>query len=161
MGVRTPIKAGEKAIRSEPHVRVEMLSQPRYLSGARDMVSAIAKRFGFDDTTCGQIALAVDEALCNVIRHGYDRKPNERIWLSIWPLSEENGDAKGIRIHIEDNARQVDPEAIRSRDLEDIRPGGLGVYIIHEIMDNVRYEKREEGGMRLLLEKAVTMPQKD
>jgi hypothetical protein len=37
--------------------------------------------------------------------------------------------------------------------LDDIRPGGLGVYIIREIMDEVRYEKREGGGMRLTLTK--------
>lgn len=138
-----------------PHVRIELYSQPRYLSGARDLVSAIAKRFGFDDTACGQLALAVDEALCNVIRHGYDRRPDGRIWVSLWPCSDDEGRPGGIRIVIEDLARQVDPEKIRGRDLEDIRPGGLGVYIIRQVMDAVRYEKRSEGGMRLLMTKLL------
>lgn len=135
----------------DPEVRVEMLSQPRYLSGARDLVSAIAKRFGFDDTSCGQIALAVDEALCNVIRHGYDRRTDGRIWLSVWPLEMPGGPTDGIKIVIEDEAKQVDPDKIKGRDLEDVRPGGLGVYLIKQIMNSVRYEKREKTGMRLVL----------
>lgn len=138
-----------------PHVSVEFFSQPRYLSGARDLVSAVAKRFGFDDTACGQLALAVDEALCNVIRHGYDRRPDGRIWVKIWPLSDADAAAEGIRIIIDDLAQQIDPEKIKGRDLDDIRPGGLGVYIIRQVMDAVRFEKRTEGGMRLHMVKRL------
>jgi len=133
----------------EAHVRVELLSQARYLSGARELVAAVAKRLGFDDSACGQIALAVDEALCNIIRHGYGRKPDGRIWLSLWPLPAGPGEPEGLRIVLEDEARQVEPELIKGRELEDIRPGGLGVYIIKQVMDSVKYEKRPGVGMRL------------
>lgn len=141
------------------HVTVQMLSQPRYLSGARELVSAVAKRFGFDDHSCGQIALAVDEALCNVIRHGYNRRPDGTIWMSIWPegVAEGSDDSvppSGIRIVIEDEANQVDPDAIKGRDLEDVRPGGLGVYIIRQVMNTVQFEKRRERGMRLVMVKS-------
>jgi serine/threonine-protein kinase RsbW len=140
---------------SDAHVIIEMLSQPRYLSGARDLVSAVSKRFGFSEADCGQIALAVDEALCNVIRHGYERREDGKIWLSIWP--HEGGDdssaseAGGIRIVIEDEAEQVDPTTIKGRDLDDVRPGGLGVYIIQQVMDHTRFEPRPDAsrGMRV------------
>ena len=138
----------------EPHVRLEMKSQPRYLSGARDMVAAIARRFGFNDGDCGQIALAVDEALSNVIRHGYDRAPDQPIRLSVWPF-DADGKTVGIQIVIEDEAKQVDTEEIQGRELEDVRPGGLGVYIIRQIMDYCEFEKREGSGMRLTLVKLV------
>lgn len=147
-----------------PHLALEFLSQARYLSGARDLVSAVSKRFGFDEQDCGRIALAVDEALCNVIRHGYDRRTDGRIWVYIWPLEETsrtgNADehAGGIRVVIEDEAKQVDPEKIRSRDLEDIRPGGLGVFIMQQVMDTVVFEPRagRKTGMRLVLVKAIS-----
>lgn len=156
----TPISVTVPAAPAGPaHVIVEMLSQPRYLSGARELVAAVAKRFGFDDTACGQIALAVDEALCNVIRHGYGRREDGKIWLSIWPVGsdEKAGRSGGITIVIEDEAAQVDPEKIRGRELEDVRPGGLGVYIIRQVMDSVRYEKRDERGMRLTLTKCCPL----
>ena len=94
----------------------------------------------------------MDEALCNIIRHGYEKRRDGPIWLSLWPSADGNGSA-GITVVIEDEARQVDPCCIKGRDLEEIRPGGLGVHIIKEVMDEVRYEKRDKVGMRLTLVK--------
>jgi anti-sigma regulatory factor (Ser/Thr protein kinase) len=112
------------------------------------MVGNIAHWVGFDEVQSGQISLAVDEALCNVIKHGYGRRDDMPIWLSLWALE---GKPTGIKIVIEDLATQVDPKKIQGRNLDDIRPGGLGVYIIRQIMDEVVYEQRPEGGMRLTL----------
>src|SRR5688572_20238147 len=134
-----------------PPLRFEMLSQPRYLSAIRAMVSNVAQRFGFTENECSQIALAVDEAICNIISHGYDKREDGHISVAVWP--EEN--PAGLRLVIEDDARQVDPASIKSRDLDDIRPGGLGVHIIREVMDEAVYEKRAQGGMRLTLLKRI------
>lgn len=138
----------------EPHIRLEMRSQARFLAAARAMISNVALRLGFSDMLCGQISLAVDEALCNIINHGYNRDPDGRIWVQVWALDD---DPPGLEIVIEDRAKQVDPETIRSRDLDEIRPGGLGVYIIREIMDHVTYEKRDGGGMRLTMRKRIPL----
>jgi len=134
-----------------PPLRFEMLSQPKYLSAIRSMLSSLAQRFGFSEQDASKLSLAVDEALCNVINHGYGRREDGRIWVSVWPLDNP----AGVRIVIDDEARQVDPGAIQPRDLDDIRPGGLGVHIIREVMDHVEYIRRESGGMRLVLEKIV------
>ena len=138
----------------EPHVRLEMLSQPRFLSAARAMVQQFAQRLGFPESQCGQVSLAVDEALCNVINHGYARRDDGRIWMNFWATDHEGH--PGLMIVIEDLARQVDPATIKSRNLDDIRPGGLGVHIIREVMDHVRYEQRDGGGMRLVMSKRLT-----
>lgn len=136
-----------------PDLKLEMVSNPAYLCGARELINQIAKRIGFTDSQACQIALAVDEALINVMRHGYDKRPDGRIWVSVQPLS---GDPpEGLRVVVEDEAKQVDPSTIRGRSLEDIRPGGLGVHIIREVMDEVVYEKRGEVGMRLILTKRL------
>lgn len=149
----------EQVPASPPHVELRLLSQARYLCGARDAVSSIARRFGFDEQVSGQLALAVDEALCNVIRHGYDSAPDRPIWVKLWPLNlgSVDGAAGGIRVVIEDEARQVDPAGIKSRDLNDIRPGGLGVHIIRQIMTASKFEKRQgpQGGMRLVMAKRL------
>ena len=83
------------------------------------------RRLGFTEEACAQIALAVDEALCNVIRHGYERRKDAPIWLSIFPLGQA-GKVTGLRIVVEDEARQVDPEQIKSRDLDEIPQRGAG-----------------------------------
>jgi anti-sigma regulatory factor (Ser/Thr protein kinase) len=155
-----PSTASDSAAAGPPHLRLELLSQPRLLAAARALVSNFAQRLGFNEIQCGQISLAVDEAICNIINHGYDKREDGRIWLSAWgnEPSEHNRetDHAMIRIMLEDEARQVDPATIRSRDLSDIRPGGLGVHLIRETMDSVLYEKRSEGGMRLTMTKSTT-----
>lgn len=183
----TAISADPATAARSPQVRLQLQSNALLLAGAREMVSAVAKRFGFADEACGQIALAVDEALCNVIRHGYNRVPDRPIWLSIF--AEGNGWESGppaapgagvsapagcgqagaaaagcgagacqperhpdaLRIVIEDEARQVDPAQIKSRNLDEVRPGGLGVHIIKSVMDEAVYEPRERIGMRLTM----------
>jgi serine/threonine-protein kinase RsbW len=158
----------------QPQVRIELRSNPLFLSGVRELVGAVAKRFGFPDEIGGQIALAVDEALCNVIRHGYQKQPDKPIWLSIWAeggawekgtpapsggIGDERPDA--MKIVIEDEAQQVEPAQIRSRNLDEIRPGGLGVHIIKTVMDQAVYEKRGSRGMRLTMIKKRNGPGTD
>lgn len=134
---------------ASPELCLELVSDPIYLCGVRELVIHTAKRLGFSDKDAGQIALAVDEALVNVIRHGYDRCCDGRIWLSISPRRGPGGEVESLSIVIEDEARQVEPCNIKGRSLDEIRPGGLGVHIIRQVMDDVCYAKREGSGMRL------------
>lgn len=137
-----------------PDIAVELSSNPAYLCGVRELVNLISRRVGFPDGQASKIALAVDEALANVMNHGYLRRTDGRIWLRIYRIDAQ-GAFSGFRIIIEDEGRQVDPCQIKSRDLADIRPGGLGVHIIREVMDTVLYEKRESTGMRLTMVKLL------
>ena len=90
------------------------------------------------------------------MNHGYERRQDGRIWISIFRETDAlTGKVNGLRIVMEDEGRQVDPCLIKSRNLDDIRPGGLGVHIIKEVMDVVIYERREGRGMRLTLSKRL------
>ena len=151
---------GALTLAADPHIRLEVVSDPLYLSGVRDLVSAVARRLGFGDLGCSQIALAVDEALCNIIRHGYDSAGDRPIWISLWPEAMgESGVARGMTLLIEDEAKQIDPTQIKGRELDDIRPGGLGVHIIREVMDEVEFKKRDGAGMSLRLVKRIDTTQ--
>lgn len=150
----------------EPHVKLELRSNPLFLSGAREMVSSISRRLGFSEESAAHIALAIDEALCNVIRHGYDKATERPIWISLYPVggvatpetAGQPSPTTALRIVIEDEAKQVDLTKIKSRDLEEIRPGGLGVHIIQQVMDSVKYEYRDGSGMRLTMVKNRSSP---
>lgn len=133
-----------------PHVRLEIVSDARMLAPVRGLVNALAHRLGFADVDASHVSLAVDEVLANVIRHGYDRRPDGRIFLRIWCMDDG---PRGLLIVVEDDGKQVDPSCFRSRDLDDLRPGGLGVHIIREVMDGCRFEPRRERGMRAVLVK--------
>jgi serine/threonine-protein kinase RsbW len=148
-------------------IELRLLSNPMYLSGARDLVTNIAGRCGFDELGCGKLALAIDEALCNIIRHGYDDRTDCPIAIfigftdAIQSTPGRQAESRGPRslvVIIEDEGHQVDPATIVGRPLEEVRPGGLGVHIIREIMDEVVFEKRETVGMRLIMRKALPEP---
>jgi len=137
------------------HIEIRIDSEPRYLCVVRAAVRAAVERMGFADAQCARIMLAVDEAISNIIRHGYGSRPDQPIWARLRPTDHQGG--PGMTIVLEDLAEQVEPERIRGRDLDDIRPGGLGVHIIQEVMDHVRFARREDEprGMRLTMSKTL------
>ena len=59
-----------------------------------------------------------------------------------------------VRFTLRDYGRSCDPEKIRSRALEDVRPGGVGVHIIKQIFDEVTYQPCARG-TKLVLEKKL------
>lgn len=136
----------------EPDISLRIFSEPMLLSAIRALIDSTAASIGFCEKSRGLMALAVDEALANVIRHGYEGRKDGLIWIHIWRLSQP----RGIRIVIEDLARKVDLETIRSRHIDDLRPGGLGVHIIKETMNEAKWEHRPDGGMRLTLQKLLS-----
>ena len=88
---------------------------------------------GYDDVTIGQIVLACDEATTNVLRHGYEKTPG--------PLSYRAGVDDGwLTIQIVDDAKPVDLSKLQGRELSDLRPGGLGTFIMTQVFDEVKYE---------------------
>lgn len=80
-----------------------------------------------------QLVLAVNEACMNVVQHGYGATQSGDMVLEI-TLRHEH-----VEFHLSDFAPPVDPERLRPRDLAEVRPGGLGLCLMHQIMDEVRY----------------------
>jgi anti-sigma regulatory factor (Ser/Thr protein kinase) len=130
-------------------IHLQIMSRPELLAPVRGLVNGLALREGLDDLAACHLTLAMDEALTNVIRHGYEGRPDGLIWITAEPL----GNGAGVRVIIEDRARSVDPAALRGRDLEDVRPGGLGLHLLRTLVDRFDHAPREGGGMRVVLEK--------
>jgi len=83
------------------------------------------------------IILAVNEASMNIIQHAYENNPVNEFTVVI--ATSEKDHNKELIIQLIDQAEKIDPAKIKSRNLNDVKPGGLGVHIIHEIMDSVNY----------------------
>jgi len=76
--------------------------------------------------------LAVNEACMNIIQHAY-RQHSGAIDLQV--------QRKDLHLWFElrDQAPAIDTGRLQPRDLEQIRPGGLGLHFIYSIMDEVRF----------------------
>ena len=132
---------------------IRILSTACHLPVVRAAMEKVCELAGFDKDTAGQVVLSVDEALANIIRHAYDNAADQPIEISIQVIGPPP--ERALRVRLRDYGKVVDPAAIRPRDLEDVRPGGLGVHIIRECMDSMEYSPAEGGGTVLTLTKAV------
>jgi serine/threonine-protein kinase RsbW len=141
----------------EEPVKITILSDPSHIGVVRMAVEAFGGRHGFERQQADQIGLAVNEALANVIEHGYHGNPTQSIHITMDMIGDGDGAEPALKLVIRDFGRHVDPECIKSRDLDEVRPGGLGVHIIRTVMDEVTYRCVPEGGMELTMLKHVPM----
>lgn len=126
-------------------------STPAHVPVARAAVERLCGALGIDAGATGQIALSLDEALANIIKHAYEGADDRPIEVEITPTGTRG--VEMIQIRLRDYGRSVDPSEIRSRELHDVRPGGLGVHIMNEYMDTVDYTPADGGGTVLTLTK--------
>jgi len=142
------IGSGERACKggqvNAMNLEIKILSDSAELTRVRQEAEAFAIQAGLDEPGAGRVVLAVDEALTNIIRHAYAGRDDGPIEISMRVSGLE------LSIVIRDYGQVVHPAAIRSRDLDDVRPGGLGVHIMHECMDKVTYAPADQGGGTVL-----------
>jgi len=95
---------------------------------------------GADETWTLDLVMAVDEACQNIIRHAYADwdEPGDIVIDFI-----RDGDK--LVVHLMDFAEPVDQSKIKSRDLDEIRPGGLGVHLIKSVTDEAIFVEPPEG----------------
>ena len=138
----------------QPDLDMRILSKPHCISAVKSAIEAMALAMGMKENDGADTALAVHEALANVIKHGYGNKPDQPIQIRV---SYQTYQArKAIQVVIEDESNQINLNEIKSRSLEEVRPGGLGVHIIQRIMDQVEYSHRGTGsGLRLTISKFI------
>jgi anti-sigma regulatory factor (Ser/Thr protein kinase) len=121
----------------EHAVKLSFPSDPRYLGVVRGAIERYAALVGFDEEECRWITLAVHEALTNVIRHAYHNRHDQPVEMR---LSERD---LGMEVLLVDHGTGVKPEQMSGRDLNDVRPGGLGLHMIREIMNETQYSPLE------------------
>ena len=101
-------------------------------------VTEAAELAGLDERATWQVQLAVDEAATNVIQHAYDLDAPGDLTLG-WRCEDNK-----FVVTLRDYGRQFDPGSIPEPDitssLEDRQVGGLGLYLITRLMDEVRFD---------------------
>ena len=114
------------------------------LGKMRAAVRECVEACGCDETQTADIVLAIDEACQNVIRHAYKQDPKGVIELEI------RREGRDLVFSLLDFAPEIDPSQVKPRDLDDIRPGGLGTHFIRNVMDRADFVRRPGGTGNLL-----------
>jgi serine/threonine-protein kinase RsbW len=116
---------------------VKFAARFEHLDEIREFVGKIARQGGFSDKDVYNIQLATDEAASNIIEHAYQNNPQGILELSCGM----QGDA--IRIVLTDRGRSFDPAEVPlpdlKADLSDRKIGGLGIFLMRKLMDEIDY----------------------
>lgn len=114
-----------------------------------DFVTHCAEKAGLSELEVYAVQLAVDEASTNIIEHGYGEECPSRIDITCEPTKD------GIKVVIYDDAAPFDPSSIPDPEvnvsLEEVKPRGLGIYLMRKMMDEVHYESSPERGNTLTM----------
>ncbi|GKZ03137.1 histidine kinase [Paraclostridium bifermentans] len=124
-------------------IKMEVTSNPEYVSIIRLTVSGIANKIGFSLDDIEDIKVAVSEACTNAIKHSLDDK-----FLVQFSVLEN-----GLTIEVEDKGTGYDVESLQEPDLKNPKESGLGLFIIKTLMDEVSTISNSDVGTRVKMTK--------
>lgn len=108
------------------------------LDEIREFVAETAHQAGFSEKEIYSIQLAADEASTNIIEHAYAGIDGGKIEI------ECRIEGDGLKIVMRDNGKPFDPSSVPEpnvkADLSERKIGGLGMYLMRKLMDEVYYE---------------------
>ncbi|MDP2411542.1 MAG: ATP-binding protein [Pseudolabrys sp.] len=133
-------------------IEIRIVNRQEDMPRAVGMISRFVAENELAPAMHHDLNVVVDEALNNIISHGYDTDAADEITIRL-----EHRQNK-IVVQIEDGGRTFDPLQIASPDfdasLRTRKVGGLGVHFMRSLMDNLSY-KRIDGKNRLELTKTI------
>jgi len=123
------------------------------LDEIREFVAEAARQIGFSEKEIYTIQLAADEAGSNIIEHAYAGIRGGKLEIECI-ISEDE-----LTIIMRDHGRSFDPSSVPEpnvkADLSERKIGGLGMYLMRKLMDEVKYETTAETGNILTMTKRL------
>jgi anti-sigma regulatory factor (Ser/Thr protein kinase) len=95
------------------------------------------------------LQVALEEVVMNVINHGFKGQPGHAVHINL------SSDERAVTVVARDDAPAYDPlaraEVDTSLALEDRPVGGLGVHLVKKLMQEARYERRDDTNVLTLV----------
>lgn len=124
-------------------------AQFEHLDEIRNFVGELARKSGFSDKEIYSIQLAADEAASNIIEHAYQDSSGGMLECSC------GMEAGRLVITMHDEGKPFDISRVKepnlNADLSDRQIGGLGIYLMRKLMDEVQYESKPGRGNLLTM----------
>ena len=123
------------------------------LAQVRDLVKSGVEQGGFPPQYLNRLQIAVDEAVTNIVEHGYANLPPGKATIELVLTV----DRETFRMVIQDFGQTFDPEDLGDVDIQRHvgagNCGGLGVFLMRKIMDLIEYHAETGQKNRLVLVK--------
>lgn len=128
----------------EKAVEIRFPSETRHLHAMHLLTRTLAQSMGFDLKESEQVALAVEEALTNVIEHAYHGQEDRKMRI----VFELEDDRFIVRILHNGDQLEIAQPATTTDDFADFYKqkgkGGLGLLIMKKCMDEVTYARHDD-----------------
>ena len=131
--------------------QITVAASTKNLAKVREFISKHAASEGFSPQTVADLCLAVDEAYTNIIKHAYKFDSTKSVKIDL-----EFDDQK-LSVRLKDKgesfneAKYVMPDI--SEQVKNKRRGGMGVYLMKKLMDEVNYDSSGDENEIVILKK--------
>lgn len=136
-----------KANISKTELRIN--SSTDNLSEVREFILASWVSYGHDAKDGLKVALSVDEACTNIIKHAYHNSSNGVIKIAV------NNQKKKFTIKIKDNGSHFNPNEVPEPNIperqKNRKGGGLGMFLMKKLMDEVSYKSNGKSNQLILV----------
>jgi serine/threonine-protein kinase RsbW len=119
--------------------RLEFPGLPESVPLIRTRVQEVARAMGFSEAAVRDILIAVSEAATNALKYGSPRGAVDTIRV-LWRVAPDR-----LIVQVGDSGNGFDPLAVPAPVPEELREGGMGVYFIRALMDEVSFERDATG----------------
>ena len=137
------------------YVEIRVPAKPQYVGVARLTISGLASRIGFTYDDIEDLKIASSEAITNAVQHAYSGDDEGEVVIGC-ALYEDR-----IEIMVADHGKSFNFEETKAKvgpyhdqqEVEFLREGGLGLYLIETLMDDVKVHHQE--GVTVFMTKYV------
>jgi serine/threonine-protein kinase RsbW len=130
-------------------LKLSVPGKSEYVSTVRLAVSSVAAKSGFDIEAIEDIKVAVSEACTNILCHS--NLDEGQLYIVECTLHDDK-----IEIVVEDEGEGFDLEGYEEPEPGCVQAGGLGIYIIRALMDDVKVSSSKGSGTRISMIKSVS-----
>ena len=120
-------------------LEIALANELREIVGAAAKIDAFCEEKDLSPEIAYAVNLSIDEILTNTISYGYEDDEPHRIEIIV------RLEAESLVVVIVDDSAPFDlsatPEADLGASLEEREVGGLGLFLVHQMMDKVEYER--------------------
>ena len=123
------------------------------LKEVRTFCRDVFEKLKIEQSLKDELVLAIAEAAQNIVKHAYKDNQDSNDIMVVKISCED----KKLQIAFYDMGTPVDPKKVKHREIDNIKPGGLGTFFIQEIMDAVEFKdgKRKPWINHLVLTKQL------
>ena len=106
------------------------------LKDVRSFCREVFEKLHIDQSLKDELVLAIAEAAQNIVKHAYKDSPDTEDKMVVQISCKENK----LQIGFYDMGTPVDPGKVKHREIDNVKPGGLGTFFIQQIMDAVEFK---------------------